>query len=306
MRGEGLVEPAVNGRLTMKGTSQMLEVDSQTLIPVAISEPWSHEEVREELKRILRSRFFIKSMRLSCFLSTAVDYLLEGKADRFKEYTVGTEVYRRPSSYDPTQDTIVRTEARRLRTKLREYYSTFPEQYRVRIALATGSYVPVIEMHQPSQFERVRGKMESSEMPPYRDAPSIAVIPFCAKMTAPSIQELACNLEEELTHELATVPNIKVFRGPIGGWETSAEQVSFWNQSGVRFALLGHLRPLAEGTVVQIQLTTMQGMILWSGRFSSESIQARCSEIASAVRTAALNSPSFYDGIMQSARNLSH
>src|ERR1700733_11819634 len=116
----------------MTTPAQILEAQDQTLIPAALPETWTHDEVRDELGRILKSRFFIKSIRLSCFLSTAVDYLLEGKAHCFKEYTVGTEVYKRSASYDPTVDTIVRTEARRLRTKLREYYSDCREQYRVK------------------------------------------------------------------------------------------------------------------------------------------------------------------------------
>src|ERR1700721_3538004 len=136
----------------MNITSQLVQAHDQILIPHPSSDAWTHEEVRGDLNRILKSRFFLKSIRLSCFLSTAVDYLLAGKADGFKEYTVGTEVDKRPASYDPTLDTIVRTEARRLRTKLRDYYSNFPEQHRVRITLASGSYGPVIGGGYPSPF----------------------------------------------------------------------------------------------------------------------------------------------------------
>src|ERR1700733_15055166 len=116
----------------MKITSQLVQAHDQILIPHPSSDAWTHGEVRDELNRILKSRFFLKSIRLSSFLATAVEYLLAGKTDCFKEYTVGTEVYKRPASYDPTLDTIVRTEARRLRTKLRDYYSNCREQYRVK------------------------------------------------------------------------------------------------------------------------------------------------------------------------------
>ena len=271
-------------------TPQMLEAHNQVFIPAALSDTWTHEEVREELGRILRSRFFIKSMRLSCFLSTAIDYLLEGKADCFKEYTVGIEVYKRAATYDPTQDTIVRTEARRLRTKLREYYSNFPEQCRVRIAFATGSYVPLIEMRYPSRFV---GRLEAA-VPSissfHGETLSIGVIPFSVRSTESTLEHFARNLEEELTHELAMVPNIKVFRNSVGGCPLPGEQLCYWNRSGVQFALHGHLHQSPEGAVVQIQLTTMQGMILWSGRFSSELLQGQSSEIASTVRAAVFDS----------------
>jgi TolB-like protein len=274
----------------MTVTTQMLEVHQDGAMATVSSNDWTHEEVREELGRILRSRFFIKSMRLSCFLSTAVDYLLDGKADSFKEYTVGVEVYKRASSYDPTQDTIVRTEARRLRNKLKEYYSSFPEQCRVRIALATGSYVPLIEMRYPSRFA---GRLEAagaSLSSFLGEAFSIGVVPFSMRSAEPTLDDFARNLEAELTHELAMVPTIKVFRTSVGGWESPAEQLCSWGRSGVQFALHGHVHQSLEGAVAQIQLTTMQGMILWSARFSSELMDGQSSKIASTVRAAICDS----------------
>jgi len=49
---------------------------------------------------------------------------------------------------------------------------------------------------------------------------------------------------------------------------------------------------------MQIQLTTMQGMILWSGRFSCESLQSQSSEIAFTVRAAILASTMLGDRSM--------
>jgi hypothetical protein len=178
----------------MNITSQLPQAHNQTLIPHPSSDAWTHGEVRDELNRILNSRFFIKSIRLSCFLSTAVDYLLAGKADCFKEYIVGTEVYKRPPSYDPTLDTIVRTEARRLRTKLREYYSTFPELHRVRIALASGSYVPVIEVGYLSPFDDQFGTLDQTMLLSNDKSLSIAVFSFNANAIEPTVQHVANNL----------------------------------------------------------------------------------------------------------------
>ena len=52
------------------------------------------------------------------------------------------EVFDRPASFDPRTDTIVRVEARRLRSKLREYYETHGQQDPVLIEFHKGSYVP--------------------------------------------------------------------------------------------------------------------------------------------------------------------
>src|SRR5579875_1801187 len=124
---------------------QQPAVDKEGMQPRFASVEWTHDEVRAELGRILSSRFFVKSERLSCFLSTAVSYLLDGRADEFKEYTVGTEVYKRPVTYNPTEDSIVRTEARRLRCKLREYYESSAACSSIIIAMEAGSYVPSIQ-----------------------------------------------------------------------------------------------------------------------------------------------------------------
>ena len=52
------------------------------------------------------------------------------------------EVFDRPSSFDPRTDTIVRVEARRLRSKLKEYYEGEGRGDSVRIDFPKGSYVP--------------------------------------------------------------------------------------------------------------------------------------------------------------------
>src|SRR5580698_10401125 len=80
--------------------------------------------IREQLVRILQSRVFALSTRLRRFLRFAVESTLEGRADSLKEYVIGTEVYDRKPPYEPSQDSIVRTEARRLRSKLTQYYES--------------------------------------------------------------------------------------------------------------------------------------------------------------------------------------
>jgi TolB-like protein len=276
----------------MNSASQLLQAHDQTLIPCPSSDAWTHGEVRDELNRILKSRFFLKSIRLSCFLSTAVEYLLAGKADCFKEYTVGTEVYKRPVSYDTTLDTIVRTEARRLRTKLREYYSNFPEQHRVRIALASGSYVPVIEVGYPSPFDDQFVTRDRTTLPTNDKSLSVAVFSFNANAIEPTVQHVANNLEEELTHELTQTQNVRVFRAGFGGLQTPGDQLSHWSRSGIQFALRGYVHLAPDGPVAQIQLSTMRGMILWSARFSGESLRGKSNEIASTVCSSFLSATS--------------
>jgi hypothetical protein len=89
---------------------------------VPIEEP-DREAVRLHLAKIVESGGFAKSDRLCRFLRFTVEAKLNGEESQIKEYVLGREVFDRNGDYDPRLDPIVRVEARRLRTKLEEYYS---------------------------------------------------------------------------------------------------------------------------------------------------------------------------------------
>src|SRR5258707_7832060 len=74
----------------------------------------SEEAIREALSRILESSIFAQSRRLSRFLRFTVEATLAGEEEMLKEYLIGTEVYQRKPFYDPSEDSIVRSEAYRL------------------------------------------------------------------------------------------------------------------------------------------------------------------------------------------------
>ena len=114
--------------------------------PSASLSPDRHESVeaiRGQLEKILASACFAHSERLSRFLRFGVEQAVQGRADRLKEYAVGVEVFDRDHSYDPRTDPIVRVEAGRLRSKLREYYETEGRDDPILIDFQKGSYVPV-------------------------------------------------------------------------------------------------------------------------------------------------------------------
>ena len=99
--------------------------------------------ISAELARVLESPSFAQSERLGRFLRFAVEHAINGSEDRLKEYVIGTEVYDRKAPYHPSQDSIVRTEVRRLRIKLKEYYESEGKDNTIFIYLRPGSYIPV-------------------------------------------------------------------------------------------------------------------------------------------------------------------
>src|ERR1041385_4865275 len=108
-----------------------------------VSQP-EPELVRRQLEKIVSSDGFSKADRLCRFLRFTVQASLNGEHDQIKEYSLGREVFDRNDNYDPRLDSIVRVEARRLRTRLDEYYSGAGQLDPIRIEYPKGSYVPVI------------------------------------------------------------------------------------------------------------------------------------------------------------------
>jgi hypothetical protein len=73
-----------------------------------------------------------------------VEQHLEGRGAGLKESVIGTEVFGRAADYNPKSDPIVRTEARRLRARLGEFYERVGAGATLVIELPKGGYVPVV------------------------------------------------------------------------------------------------------------------------------------------------------------------
>jgi hypothetical protein len=107
--------------------------------------------IREQLFRMLESSIFVHSQRLSRFLRFTVETTLAGQADVLKEYLIGTEVYDRRPPYHPSVDSIVRSEARRLRNKLKQYYESVGSEDPVFVYYRPGGYTPVFRLQRKSK-----------------------------------------------------------------------------------------------------------------------------------------------------------
>src|SRR5215469_1208389 len=106
------------------------------------------ERVRKQLDRILFSAAFVRDERLSRFLRFVVQQALDGKTDEVKESLLGIEVFGRAPGYDTRSDSVVRTEAAKLRVRLTEYYAREGASDPVIIELPKGGYTPVFQVGQ--------------------------------------------------------------------------------------------------------------------------------------------------------------
>jgi len=82
------------------------------------------EANQTQIQRIIQSQAFRTSEVHRNLLQYLADKSLSGAADGLKEYTLGLDVFGKPASYDPRQESVVRMHVARLRQKLADYYRT--------------------------------------------------------------------------------------------------------------------------------------------------------------------------------------
>jgi hypothetical protein len=102
----------------------------------------STEEMEGQLARVLNSQSFRNSTVLQSFLRYVTEQTICGRSSEVNEYTIATTAMGRGPDFDSASDTIVRTQAYRLRQKLHEYYSTEGTKDRLVIEIPKGHYIP--------------------------------------------------------------------------------------------------------------------------------------------------------------------
>jgi adenylate cyclase len=207
--------------------------------------PASPDEIRLQLDRMLASATFSSADRMSGFLRYVVERALAGEGDQIKEYVIGVAVFGRGDDYDPRLDSIVRVEARRLRTKLDEYYAADGRDDTIVIAIPRGSYSPTFEQRVPqAAAPLIETARELSLATPSRWRPgliavglallvalplafllwngaltsvgratpmvTIAVLPFAEYSNDPGDELLAARLTDGVTSELARIKTLGV------------------------------------------------------------------------------------------------
>jgi hypothetical protein len=127
------------------------EAESETMDPNRSYGRFSPSEIWMAVDRIRTSQAMSGCQRLAQLLTYVVEATLNGEAGHLKETTIGVSVFGRSPDYDPKVDTIVRSQAWRLRAKLKKYYASEGAQDPVIIDLPVGHYVPAFKVRDPVQ-----------------------------------------------------------------------------------------------------------------------------------------------------------
>src|SRR4051812_36425510 len=191
----------------MKAVVEDLLTGNGSSYPEGPSRP-PDSEIRAQLERIIKDKLFVDSERLQRFLSWTVDQVLQGETQSIKQFTIGQEVFDRGAEFDPRIDSIVRTEAQRLRRKLSEYYRGEGLSDPILVSFEAGSYVPALKSRQALPTPRRRKGLEA--VPIRSRRPITAVIPFL-NLTGYADQDYFCRgIAESIQERLANSPSLKV------------------------------------------------------------------------------------------------
>lgn len=268
--------------------------------------------MQAELEKILASRTFASSEQLRSFLRFTVEKTLDGSGHQIKEYVVGLEVFNRGESFDPRTDSIVRAQAKNLRSRLERYYASEGSDDGILIEYPKGSYTPIFRRREASvPLSPARqlvprktlwliaagvalGVLASSwflagrRPRPASEGPSIAVLPF-VDMSADKDQDYFCDgITEELINALAQVQGLRVvartsafeFKGKGRDIRRIGEQLN------VGTVLEGSVRKAGDRLRVTAQLNNVaDGYHLWSETYDRElkDVFAIQEEIAQAI-----------------------
>jgi serine/threonine-protein kinase len=183
----------------------------------------AEDAVGAQLGRVLNSEAFASAERSRKFLQFVVNETLEGRGGNIKETVVAVAVFGRTPSFDPQSDSIVRVEARLLRSRLRDYYATEGLFDAILIEIPKGGYVPRFTSRaEPSRpRRRRRGWIAAGVvgvaalaglafvLANQRAGKSVAVLPV-TNLSGPESELLARGMTEDLTTELARLSGLRV------------------------------------------------------------------------------------------------
>jgi TolB-like protein len=194
----------------------------------------SADQVLAQLARILASDLFVHSHRLSRFLRFTVEHVLEGKSALLKEQVIGVHVFDRPPTFDPRLDAIVRVEARRLRSKLEQFYAESGRDDAIVIEFRKGRYIPIIALRQATR-EAFTSR-------------TVAVLPF------EPADLFAAGVLRDVTAALTKAPGVRVLAEASVVAYAGAPLTRVLNELGATMAVRGSIDRTSDEVILSLEI----------------------------------------------------
>ena len=233
----------------------------------AAAGPPSEAEVQLSVDAIISSGVLGKGDRRAALLRYLVDTELSGRGGELKAFTIAVDVLGRDASFDPTTDSIVRSEIGRLRDALRIYFAESGAPGQVQIEIPKGTYRPVLSVgpaapvsgHRAAQRRIILlalvaaviavavlafGLLKDRDGAPETDDDQleaglpfevvrIALAPLEVAGDHPDDEKIALGLTAEMMMDLSAYPWIAVV-SPVGGFsDLRADQVDYVLDGGI-------------------------------------------------------------------------
>lgn len=244
-------------------------------------------KINLSLEKLLACQIFTTSPRQQRFLKYLVEQTLIGNSENLKGYTIGIEVFDRGTDFDSTLDSIVRVEAGRLRSKLREYYEVEGRGDAIRFDFPKGTYTieisfkqfddKVILMRRDDLQRKEKTSRRTDLVPSHQTSvgaiPTIAILPFANISADPANVYLADGITDSLFFELSNLSGLL-----LTSRQTSfayrdkpmrAEEIGL--ELGVRYLLEGSVQRIENRLRISVQLSdSLTGRCLWTERYDRQ------------------------------------
>lgn len=244
--------------------------------------------IRQQLERILQSSAFVQSGKLSQFLRFIVEHVITDSQNCLKEYLIGAEVYDRKPPYHPSQDSIVRTEARRLRGKLKSYYEVEGKDDPIYIYLRPGSYIPAFQHREVLLGDQRAVPLHDSSVMAKASAMVIAILPFIDISGSATSATYARGIPDELAYQLMTSADCRVLSlsSMAHLWAEGDDVATVMNKVGAHVAFEGSVR--ADGNLIRItaRIVDAAGFMLWVKRVDVDADSHRLFAIEEKIASA--------------------
>lgn len=229
-----------------------------------LTPPLSKTAITEQLKRILTFPSFENSQVLSGFIEFIVTETLAGREQSLKEYTIGTQVLSKKSSYDPQLDASVRIHAGRLRRALDEYYRGKGLHDPIYISVPKGTYIP--------EFESAVPVKKTHEPLPLPIKPTLAVLPFHFQ-DENSMLALADGLCDQICTEFTNFNELSVVS--YYSSRKIAARITNIKEAGLlldaKYILTGSIQESGSKIRIRVQLTQMDTQHqVWGSSYENE------------------------------------
>ena len=249
------------------------------------------DAARRQLERVLASSGFVRNERMSRFLRFLVERHLEGNDDQIKESVIAVEVFGRRADHNPSQDSVVRTEASRLRARLAEYYVGEGTADAVVIELPKGGYTPTFRTREPERQTTLPAKKTRRRIwlivtaasfviavgvlvwwwIQHKSAPvAIAVLPLANLSHDPASDYFADGLTDELIRNLSLIeglsPRSRTSSFVFKGKPRNVREVG--RELEADYIVEGSVLRIGERLRVDAQLVRVRDdFSLWSARY---------------------------------------